>query len=103
MLLCRIPLDAVAAYVPACTTDAPRLHPAEDARRFQENASTVGTPLTRSVRSDFLPWTQSAELHTAVLPALITSATCPPPTLNMHVLRAVDTTSMSKAGLACAG
>src|SRR6266702_3633157 len=66
LLLVSFPLDALAEYIPAGTADEPSLQPGDEARRFQEIDSIVGTPLTRSVNSDFLPWIQSAELHTRV-------------------------------------
>src|SRR6266496_4734501 len=83
--------------------DEASLHPGDDVRRSQEIDSTVGTPLTRSVNSDFLPWRQSAELHTRTLPALITSARYFVPTLKVHVLAPVDTTSTSNSGRPRAG
>src|SRR6266700_649748 len=60
LLLVSFPLDALAEYIPAGTADEPSLQPGDEARRFQEIDSSVGTPLTRSVNSDFLPWMQPA-------------------------------------------
>ena len=103
MLLVSCPLDAVAAYIPAGTSDVASLHPGDEVLRSHEIGSTVGTPLTRSVTSDFRPWTQSAELHTRTLPASMTSARRAVPTLKVHGLPAVETTSTSNSGQAGAG
>ena len=65
--------------------------------------STVGTPVTRSVKSDLRPCRQSAELQTWPRAALITSARYFAPTLKVQVLASVETTLTSKTGLAYAG